>query len=507
MGIKASFIAAAVISALLSASCGDGDDIAAAVSVTATPTPNIEATVVAEVEARLEPAATLEEQASISDSERAGVVEFFKSQQQIIEDWDQHLVDFDTWRRGLISCDASSVEAALSQFAATYGGIEDEVRGLSRFAQVRALTDNLVDATEGEARAVRALRDGWTPEDASVFETLDLARAAASDTHGGVRGTLGDFLTRITPKGRARETTFAVAIAQLDIQWDGFRENYDSFRAQEPTLTSVDVVSNLSQLVDEFRGIVNAVRKLRSGRVTLEVATMLADAAEAEDLALRRIRGTFERQGSEAVSGMVALPTPSASSPLDELLPDNPSTGTPAVFAARDPTLFDAFDLQLAAGNASRRKAANLLSEVKEEVASDAQADVQVFVGEFQDLVDQRDRFYSDYDEWRRTRGGCSTIDAKHILGQFISDFASITRRARGVPGGPLLGSLRELLVEAAELEDEGLRVLGNTWRPYDVTVYSALDRQRSISAKLLRQVAVGLDSLLTRHELEVVEP
>ena len=65
-----------------------------------------------------------------------------------------------------------------------------------------------------------------------------------------------------------------------------------------------------------------------------------------------------------------------------------------------------------------------------------------------------------------------------------------------------MLGPLRELMVEAAELEEEGLRSLRNAWRPFDVDVYKAFDGRRNSSARLLRQVVVGLDALLARHDI-----
>ena len=92
-------------------------------------------------------------------------------------------------------------------------------------------------------------------------------------------------------------------------------------------------------------------------------------------------------------------------------------------------------------------------------------------------------------------------------LVQFTSDFAALTRRARDFPGGTLLGPLRELLVESAELEGEGLRELRDTWRPYDAQVYKAFESRRNTAARLLRQVAVGLDDLLTEYDIVLPQP
>ena len=117
-------------------------------------------------------------------------------------------------------------------------------------------------------------------------------------------------------------------------------------------------------------------------------------------------------------------------------------------------------------------------------------------------LLVEWETFHADYDEWRRTEGGCDRSKAAATLAQFTSDFAALTRRARELTGGTLVGPLRELLVEAAELEEEGLRDLRNNWRPFDVEVHQAFERRRNSTARLLRQVAVGLDDLLAQHSI-----
>ena len=56
-----------------------------------------------------------------------------------------------------------------------------------------------------------------------------------------------------------------------------------------------------------------------------------------------------------------------------------------------------------------------------------------------------------------------------------------------------------ELLVEAADREERALRDLGNTWRPYDASVYETLDQERTTANKIRRQVTVGLQELFER--------
>ena len=81
-----------------------------------------------------------------------------------------------------------------------------------------------------------------------------------------------------------------------------------------------------------------------------------------------------------------------------------------------------------------------------------------------------------------------------------------MARQARGIPGGPLLGSLRELFVEAVESEESGIRDLRNTWRPFDVAVYQAFEARRTAAARLRRQVETGLALLLAEHDIRLPE-
>ena len=52
--------------------------------------------------------------------------------------------------------------------------------GLSRPSNVRTLADKLIEASQKEGAALRRLRDRWQPDDTSLFEAVDRARAAAT---------------------------------------------------------------------------------------------------------------------------------------------------------------------------------------------------------------------------------------------------------------------------------------------------------------------------------------
>ena len=342
---------------------------------------------------------------------------------------------------------------------------------------------------------------------------MDATQSTAQSRLRTAQDTVTDLMERVRFLSRLEVAAFAEAFDELGADWDRFRRNYDTFQADEANLTSSEVVDRLGDLVAEISLIVVLVRELPATKATRGVSQILAEAAEAEELALRKIRGTFEKVDDtpedEAAPGRSF---PDALRPTgDSVQPQVTSTKAGSVtstlenevtFTAVDPELFDAFDAQMALSNASRREAAKRLADVVTDASEETQAVVRPFATQLGDLVDQWERFHVAYDEWRRTEGGCDRSEANVRLGKFVSDFAAITRSARALPGGTLFGPLRELLVEAAEIEEKAIRVLNNDWRPFDVEVYKPLESKRDSAAKLRRHAATGLDALLAQYEI-----
>ena len=349
---------AGLVAAALIGACGDPSPGPAAQS-TPLPTPDVQATVEAEVEARLRsripPTPTA---VPLSVASRQAIADFAAGHRKLIGEWDRFHAGFESWRQGLVSCDAGSVRVALRGFAAAAGDIAERARALPRSGGVRELADKLIAATEQESEAVRGLRDSWHPDTStSVFEPVDTERSSAQGLRREVDDALRDLQMRTTPESRARVAAFRLAVGELNSDWDAFRRSYDSFRSQEAELASSDMITRLGQLVDQLRGIVIAVRELPADDTTAEVSALLAEAAEAEDLALRNLRGTFqrsepsgERQGPAAESGSET-----------EGSSQEPSSRDAATFTPGDIELFDAFDSQLADSNALRRRAVQML--------------------------------------------------------------------------------------------------------------------------------------------------
>lgn len=298
---------------------------------------------------------------------------------------------------------------------------------------------------------------------------------------------LGDLQVRTAPSSRAQLDAFSTAVRELNVDWDEFHRDYDAFRADEVQLSSSEALGRLSVLVNEFSGIVVAVRNLPTSGVARPVAQILSGAVEGEDLALRKLRDTFG-EPRDALGG----------APQDSI--DEGAPGSP------DSSIFDSFDTQLVQSNASRAQAVLELADVARDISEASQASVQDFGSQYGLLNQAWDEFHDEYDDWRVSEGGCDRSQVVSVLGQFGLRFGELADRVRGLPRATFLRPLGELFVEAVEREEEALRTLRNTWSPFDPTVYETLDDERNNSRRLRRQVAVGVQDLLARYAIPVQE-
>ena len=496
-----------------------------------------------------------------SVSQAAG--EFAASYATLSQEWDGVHRDLDTWRQGLTSCDASSVRVALRGFSGDFSDVSSTAAGLSRHPSVRGMSDQLIEAARQEDAALRRLRDTWqpgqpgpAPEPASEssssfgskgsngesdkdngagnavavpahqpgFEGVAQARANALSLRQSVADQLSDLQDLTGADSEAQVAAFAAAVDALGEQWDQFQADYDSFRAAQPGQTPEESLKRLNSLVGQHREIVLAQRALPPGANTRRVSDVLAIAAQDEDSALRRLRGSFQ-QGGEVeggngedagpalIPGLFGLPVPGDAaeetpengeggmeeSPTPEPK-DNGGSAVEVGIQAGDPGLFDAFDVQLGMTNQARREAGLALAGAVSAASADSRAAVTGFTIGHDGLVRSWNGFHGDYDSWTATEGGCDRAAATAAIGGFALRMGDIAASARQLPKARPLRSLGELTVEAAQREEEALRELRGVWSPFDASVYQGLDREITASGKMRRQVSLGILELLDRY-------
>ena len=110
--------------------------------------------------------------AASADS-RAAVTSFTIGHDGLARSWDGFHGDYDSWMATEGGCDRAEVTAAIGGFALRMGEIAASARQLPKAAPLRPLGELTVEAAQREEEALRELRGGWSPFDASVYQGLD----------------------------------------------------------------------------------------------------------------------------------------------------------------------------------------------------------------------------------------------------------------------------------------------------------------------------------------------
>lgn len=469
--------------------------------------------------------------------------DFAQGYEDIIAGLDRLHGRFDSWQAGLIDCTQAAVQSDLLEFAGRFASITQSARELTRASASRELSDKLIEAAEAEDQALRHFRDMWQPADTNsangsdgdseapgdedstngngadasttssrtaagevpLAEQVDEARSSSAAILREVTDVLTDMEERNTASAKELMDDFVLAFQAANTRWDLYHQEYDSFRADEPSLNSTDVVKRLSDLVAKFRDVMVAVRELPRLDATREVAGLMAEAADAEDLAMRNLRATFQKSdedepASSDSSSDVLDPEASVDGLDGESSSENGTETVSGSFVADDPSLFSAYESQIVSSNTTRRAALDAMDQITRTLSEDHQSGLAAFNAEYQSLVGDWNAFHQDYDEWRRTEGGCDREKAVETLVGFGVEMGRIAVSARNLPSTSVLRPLEELLVEAVQREETAIRELSDSWRPFDSSVYQVHHEERLAAGKLTRQVGVGIRKLMEQY-------
>lgn len=414
-------------------------------------------------------------------------LEEFSTQRQVIEqDWDQLHRDFDAWRNGLTSCSRSSVEEALQNFAVSFNEITTRSRYLSRSEDTREPADILIAAAEAEETAYRQLRDHWQPNVLSLFENVEIVRSESTGAQRQVEDTLEelrDELEDLTDPQQVRNVEeFSDAFGPIFDAWTEFHDEYGIFLQISDNLSDELLATRIEALAEQFSDIIDDVRGLPDAKAVDEKAGMLLRAANAEASALE---GLLE-----------ALTTQSASVPAFGT-PPNPSAGAPAEGSVE--AYLEAMDVAINDSESVLKDAHWAVSDVFDGSALADLEEIKFFIGQYEYLRNEWDSFHQRYNEWRRTNGGCDEGEVLGVIAQFNTRISEIGRRVRDLPQSGYLLPAYSLLVEAAAREEGTIRTLQNTWRPFTVDAFIAVDSERANANGLRREASIALQELGSR--------
>ena len=425
---------------------------------------------------------------SLSTTEMVAVDEFVAQQQAIDVEWDQLRTDFDRWRGTLASCEESAVQDALRGFVVSFNSVTEQARDLPRSSATRDLAETLIEAAESEEAAFRMLQERWNPNTSSLFEYVEKQRTEAARAQREVHDLIADSREKLEeaadPERLQAIEEFSVDFKAVADAWDDLHDEYARLLRESANLDDLTLLARLDSLIQQLNSIAESIDGLPATRATEDMIDALEEAAENEQAALADIH-------SAVIRDMEADPRNG----------DGPSaTGTPEPKPEQTiAPLHEALEWAIEESLYVLKEVDSEIDESLDESAAEDLENLRVFETSFMALLPEWDAFHEQYNEWRRTEGGCNRADVVQDLGKFNVRMTEISREVSGLPQAGYLLPMYNLLVEAAEREDGAMRALRNSWQPFTVDAFIAAERERDNADRLRREAGIALEELRSR--------
>ena len=459
---------------------------------------------------------------------REATGKFLEQKNALDKEWDALQDGFDQWRSGLTDCHGSAVYESLRDFAVDFAGVTEMARGLPPTSTTSELADILIKAAEQEEQAYRTLRDRWQPNNLSFFETVEQRRTQSADAQKRVANRIADMRERLEDAPRPDEVReFSQAFNSLKKQWKEFHDDYlalmkavAKLQEQVPGLSTqvAELNGQAAQLqlataqaaaaagggaVSANRGILEA--NLAGTRLKLEEARLELEAVEEELAELMERLSDIPREFEDIVDAVDRLPFldvvetqiedlgAAAEAELDALQGRASSLEEMMVLPAAQ------VEISIDRSEAQLKEATEAVKGIADEDPGEMLADLAEFDMAYTGLTSAWRDFQAGFSDWRKVEGGCDRTEALQALGQFALDFAGLGRKVRDLPQASHLLPMYNLLTDAAAREEGALRTLRNSWRPFTVDVFKAVDVERTNSDRLRRDANIALQELSER--------
>ena len=145
------------------------------------------------------------------------------------------------------------------------------------------------------------------------------------------------------------------------------------------------------------------------------------------------------------------------------------------------------------------RETRKTIKELEDDEPAEDLAKLFDFENAYRRLLAKWSDFQGDYNDWQETEGGCDRIDVLKALDQFNLDFGELGRKVRDLPQDRPLLPVYTLMVDGVGREEGAIRALRNSWRPFTVDVFKAVDQERTNSDRLRRDANIALQGLTER--------
>ncbi len=292
--------------------------------------------------------------------------------------------------------------------------------------------------------------------------------------------------------------SFSKATQDIDKRWQVLHQEYDAWKRAEATCTRAAFTRDLDGFVADFSQVKAALNSLSSHSNVRSISELLNSAAEDEHRALRRLsfgwrpgdsslfeaveeaKAAADKARRKAAGDLHDLlvraskaqetptPTPVAATPSPT---PGARTGEPAKQVPSTPTL-EALDLQV----------------------------IKDFSAAVEKAQSAWDAFRLKYSQWRLKGGTCNRDAINLQLDKFRSGLTEVRDQVNALERDSLVRPMREQLIEALQVEEGALRLLRQTWEPYDATQFEKLEAQRSEASNLRRRALDGIQDLLGKY-------
>ena len=442
---------------------------------------------------------------ALSASELKAIEEFAMRQEEVGEEWESLRQEFDQWLAGLTSCQSGTVREHLQEFAIQFNAVTESARRLPRTSATSELADNLIAAAESEELAFRQLRDRWQPNNVSLFELIEKQRSEAARVQKSVEDQVRELEKKLeeaaAPDTRREVEDFSRVLHSIGHDWDEFHDDYASLLREVIALEDEEVLVHMGQLFKQVTALADRVDGLATANATGDMVKELQDTVQAEHKTFVDIyEKVIERAEMSPATNEESQPSDEEAGEEEpaeeeageeEPAEEEPSQSVRSILWSLDPAI-----------KGARVVLKEITGDVEDFLDGSMEKDledIREFAADYQLLRVNWDAFHQGYNNWRRIEGGCDRSEVQRILGQFNIRAGEIAKQVRGLPQTGYLLPMYNLLVEAAEREENAMRALRNTWQPFTIDAYIAVERERDNADRLRREASLALEELRNR--------
>ena len=281
----------------------------------------------------------IELKGTFEDSPDAETVdEFSLAFDKVKADWQDLHDEYTDLREDAESIEVQEVLDGLDEIIKKLNTVIDTLDALPHLAGTENAVDELLSAAKAERKELRTAAKPKTTKPATPAtaskasaedgENGDSEKSAAKEEEVEETLELPDF-TKADASVEESETALKQAartlrsIADVDVEeslgelatfnsehrrlrsaWDDFHDDYNAWRENEGGCDRADVISELDQFSLRMSSLASDVRALPQTGFLLPMYTLVVDAAEREDTAMRTLRYTWEPFTVDAFKGL-----------------------------------------------------------------------------------------------------------------------------------------------------------------------------------------------------------